>query len=78
MCCDDNKIVFVPFTGEQFSKGPMLNCSMVVKYYKMYLMLMDNNLFYCPSSLCQILSNIATFYNHAKNKQGTPVKLLCE
>ena len=34
---------------------------------------------HCPSLTCKILSNLATFYNHAENKQGTPVKLLsCE
>ena len=27
----------VPFTREQFSKGPMLNCNTVVKFYKMYI-----------------------------------------
>ena len=27
-----------PFTREQFSRGPLLNCSMVVKFYKMYHM----------------------------------------
>ena len=57
--------LFNPFNVRAiFSKGPMLNCSMVVKFYKMYLMWRTTILSYCPNSLVKILSNIATFYNN--------------
>ena len=62
------------------SKGPLLKSSMVVKLYKIVLVWKDNNNCFLLSKFsCIIFSNIAMFYNHAKIKQGTPVKLLsCE
>ena len=62
-----NYVTKAPFhtRQEQFSKGPLLNCSIVVKLYKVYL-------------ACE-MTTIATFDNHAKIKQGSLVKLLgCE
>ena len=58
--------------GAIFSKGPLLNCSMVVKFYKMYLMWKDNNSFYCQNSLaksCQTLLHFTTMLKLSKGPQ---------
>ena len=63
---------YMPWVREQFSKGPLLNCSMVVKFYKMYLMWKDNNSFYCQNSLaksCQTLLHFTTMLKLSKGPQ---------
>ena len=45
------------FTREQYSKGPLLNCSMVVKFLQNVPLVKekDNKFVYCPSSIAKFV-----------------------
>ena len=45
-----------PFTQEQFSKGPLLKCSMVVRFYKKMHLVLE-----CPGSLVKSCPTLLHF-----------------
>ena len=69
-------VLKAPFTREHFSNGPLLNYSMVVNNFKNNVpRVKKQHLFLLSKFSCKIMSNIAIFLdNHAKIKQGTPIK----
>ena len=64
-----------PFTPEQFSKGPLLNCNMVVKFYKMYLMW--KQLFLLSRLFCKILSTTLLHFTTMLKLSKGPLLSCC-
>ena len=65
----------VSFSREHFSKGPVLNGSMVVK--TLHFPRVKGQQFLLSKFYCKILSNFNTFHNHAKKNKGPQLNLCC-